>query len=77
MEKEMASHSSILAWEITRTEPGGIGSQKESDSQHTTERQRLAADGGQGHPRITGGTPGSQEAPLSWICTDLLQPEGP
>ena len=32
MEKEMASHSSILAWEIPRTEePGGIGSHKESD----------------------------------------------
>ena len=58
MEKEMASHSSILAWEIPRTEePGGIGSHKESDWQHSTERQRLAADGGQGHPWITGGTP--------------------
>ena len=39
LEKEMATHSSILAWEIPWTgEPGGLqsmGSQKESD---TTER---------------------------------------
>ena len=39
LEKEMATHSSILAWRIPRTEePGGLqssGSQKESD---TTER---------------------------------------
>ena len=35
LEKEMATHSSILAWEVPRTEePGGLlpmGSQKESD----------------------------------------------
>ena len=28
LEKEMAAHSSILAWEIPRTEEPGIGSQK-------------------------------------------------
>ena len=36
VEKEMATHSSILAWEISWTEkPGGLqskGSQKESDT---------------------------------------------
>ena len=40
LEKEMASHSSILAWEIPWTEePGGLqsmGSQKESDRTEAT-----------------------------------------
>ena len=32
LEKEMATHSSILAWEIPWTEePGGLQSSKESD----------------------------------------------
>ena len=37
LEKEMATHSSILAWEIPRTEePGGLQSM-ESQESHTTE----------------------------------------
>ena len=32
LEKEMATHSSILAWEIPRTEESGHGVAKESDT---------------------------------------------
>ena len=49
LEKVMATHSSILAWRIPRTEePGGLWSIgcKESD---TTERLSIASGAGQGH----------------------------
>ena len=42
LEKEMATHSSILAWRIPRTEePGGLQSM-ESQSQDTTEQLTLS-----------------------------------
>ena len=45
MEKEMATHSSIFAWEIPRTEePGGAtvhGVTKESDTTLATKQQQI------------------------------------
>ena len=59
-------------------EPAGIGSQKESDqtdqTDETTQRDRDWQQ--MGAMAMYAGTPGSQGAPPSWICTDLLQPEG-
>ena len=43
LEKEMATHSSILAWEIPQTEePGGLqsGDRKESERTEATEQSR-------------------------------------
>ena len=59
-------------------EPGGKGSQKESDqtdqTDKTTERDRdWQQTGAEGHVCRH---PSSQEATPSWICTDLLQPDG-
>ena len=44
LEKGMATHSSILAWRIPRTEPGGLldtGSQKMSDTTERLKQQQI------------------------------------
>ena len=78
MEKEMASRSSILAWEIPQRSLVVKG-HKKSQTRLTrlTKQQRETETGSRRGPRaMYAGTPRSQEAPLSGICIGLMA-EGP
>ena len=61
LEKEMAPHSSILAWRIPGTEePGGLPS---TGSQSRTQLKRLSSSSSAGDARDVSSIPGSGQSP--------------